>query len=265
FGVFRATGAADAMIGFLLETFGHAPALLVSGGLLVFAFGSSTIGMAEEYLPFVPVLLALAIGLGFDAVTAVGILCCGYAIGYGAAVLNPFTVIIAQGIAGVQPGSGMGFRLVLTVVFLAIGIDHVLRYARRIKNDPSSSLVADIEPDPALTSRKRVPLTRTHVLSLAAIGVVLGVLVWGIKKHGWYFVEMGALFMGLTVVLGWIGRLGFDRTAKEFCVGAAELTTTALLIGFARTIQIVLNDGQVIDTIIHAVAQPLKNFGPHLA
>ena len=92
FGVFRATGAADALIGFLLRRMGHVPGLLVGGGIFLFAVGSSTIGMAEEYLPFVPVLLALSFGLGFDAVTAVGILCVGYAVGYGAAIINPFTV-----------------------------------------------------------------------------------------------------------------------------------------------------------------------------
>ena len=105
FGVFRATGAADALIGFLLRKMGRAPALLIAGGLLVFAAGSSSIGMAEEYLPFVPLLVALSIGLGFDAVTAVGILCVGYSIGYGTALINPFTVLIAQDIAGLVPAS----------------------------------------------------------------------------------------------------------------------------------------------------------------
>ena len=265
FGVFRATGAADAMIGFLLDKMAGAPGVLIAGGLIVFAAGSSTIGMAEEYLPFVPVLLALALGLGFDAVTAVGILCCGYAIGYGAAALNPFTVVIAQNIAGLQPGSGMVFRLVLSVVLLLIAFEHVYRYARRVKADPARSIVADIEPDPALRVRERVPLTGTHIAALLAILATLVVLVWGIKVHGWFMVEMSGLFAGLTVLLGLIGRLGFDRTAKQFCVGAAELTTTALLIGFARTIQVVLNDGQVVDTIINGIAQPLSSFGAHFA
>ena len=100
FGVFRATGAVDAAIGVLLKRLGNKPSLFILGGMFVFGFGSSTIGMAEEYLPFVPVLLALAIGLGFDAVTAIGVLCVGYGVGYGCAAMNPFTLLIAQGVAG---------------------------------------------------------------------------------------------------------------------------------------------------------------------
>jgi uncharacterized ion transporter superfamily protein YfcC len=261
FGVFRATGAADALIGTLLDRTSHVPALLVGGGMLVFAVGSATIGMAEEYLPFVPVLLALAIGLGYDAVTGVGILCVGYGVGYGAALINPFTVLIAQDIAGLQPGSGQGYRLVLLAVFLAIGFDHVWRYARRVKADPTRSLVADVPPDPALRPTEHPALTGTHVAALGTIVAALAWLVYGLLERGWYLVEMGALFTGLAVVLGFVGRLGIDRTAIEFCRGAAELTTTALLIGFARSIQVVLDQGQVIDTIIHGIARPLEGLG----
>ena len=267
FGVFRATGAADALIGFLLRKMGRAPALLIAGGLLVFAAGSSSIGMAEEYLPFVPLLVTLSIGLGFDAVTAVGILCVGYSIGYGTALINPFTVLIAQDIAGLVPASGKAYRMVLSVLFLSIGFLHVWRYARRVKAEPSKSLVADIESDSDSTvaGKESVNLTRSHILTIFITFGFLVVLVIGLQQYGWYLVEMGALFVGLTVVLGIVARLGFDTTAKEFSKGAAELTTTALLIGFARTIQIVLDDGLVVDTIIHGVAQSLKNLGPHAA
>jgi uncharacterized ion transporter superfamily protein YfcC len=265
FGVFRATGAADALIAFLLQRMGHMPAVLVGGGIFMFAAGSSTIGMAEEYLPFVPVLLALSLGLGFDAVTAIGILCVGYSVGYGVAIINPFTVFIAQDIAGLQQGSGMAYRLALSGVFLLVGFDHVWRYARRVRQDPARSLVHDIEAPVPTVTEQHDGLRGTHVLSLVAILITLGVLIYGLKTHGWYLVEMGALFLGLALVLGATGRLGVDRTARAFCVGTAELTTTALLIGFARSIQIVLDDGHVVDTIIHAIAQPLRSLGPSAA
>ena len=265
FGVFRATGAADALIGFLLERMGGMPAVLVAGGMFVFAAGSSSIGMAEEYLPFVPLLLALAIGLGFDAVVGIGILCLGYAVGYGTALINPFTVIIAQDIAGLVPGSGKPYRLLLLVIFLAIAFDHVWRYARRVKADPERSLVADVEPDPALKKKTHEKLNGAHIATIVAIIGTLAVMVYGLDARGWYLIEMGGIFVGLTLILGLIGRLGVNRTAIEFCSGAAELTTTALLIGFARTIQVVLDDGQVVDTIVHGVAQPMQNLGPHAA
>ena len=102
-----------------------------------------------------------------DAMTAVGILCVGYGIGYGAAVINPFTVLIAQSIAGVEQGSGMGFRLVLMVVLLAIGFRHVWRYASRVKADPSTSLVADIEP-PAEAPKEALELDSTPATTTAS-------------------------------------------------------------------------------------------------
>ena len=265
FGVFRATGAADALIGTLLRRFGNRPSLLIVGGLLVFSFGSSTIGMAEEYLPFVPMLLALCVALGYDAMTAVGIMCVGYGTGYGVAIMNPFTLIIAQNISGIEETSGMGYRLVLWAVFLAIGLHHVLRYANKVKKDPSKSLVADIEPDATYKSPGQIRLTGVHIAVLATVGLALAGLILGLKVSDWYLVEMGALFVGLALILGLVSRLGVDRTAREFCSGAAELTTTALLIGFARTIQVVLDDGRIIDTIIHGIAGPLQSVGAHTA
>ncbi len=265
FGVFRATGAADAAIGALLRRLGHRPFWLITGGILLFAVGSSTIGMAEEYIPFVLMLVALCVALGFDAVTAVGVMCIGYGIGYGLAIINPFTIFIAQDIAGLPQGSGMPYRLAWVVVFLAIGIHHVWSYASKVKADPSKSLVAGIEPPATVDANEHPSLTGRHKLSLFVTVAAVGLLIWGLVSQGWYLVEMGALFLGLSIVLGLAGRLGFDGTAKNFCHGAAELTTTALLIGFARTIELVLDEGQVVDTIIHSIASTLETLGPELA
>ncbi|MEM6793511.1 MAG: AbgT family transporter, partial [Acidobacteriota bacterium] len=261
FGVLRATGAIDAALAFLLDFLGTRPLLLIAGGIVVFATGATTIGMAEEYLPFVPILLALSIGLGFDAMTAIGILCIGYGVGYGAALINPFTVVIAQNVAGVQPTSGWEFRLVLTIALVALGIHHVWRYARRVKEDPSSSLVADIEPDPAWRVETRQSFTARDGIVLFMVAATIGVTVYGLSELGWYIIEMGACFLGLTVVLALVARLHPDESAKSFCTGATELTTTALLIGFARSILILLEEGKVVDTIVYAVSLPLEKAG----
>ncbi len=266
FGVFRATGAADGAIGTLLKRFGDRPRLLTAGGIILFAVGSSTIGMAEEYLPFVPMLVALTVALGLDAIVAVGVMCIGYAIGYGTALTNPFTVFIAQDIADIQQGSGLALRAVLLGVFLAVGIHHVWSYVRRIQEDPARSLVAGIQAVGGPESVDDYPeITGRQKLVLTAVLAAIALLIVGLKFWGWYLIEMGALFLGLAIVLGLIGRLSVDDTAREFSVGAAELTTTALLIGFARAIQVVLDDGQVVDTIIHGMAQPLQNLVPELA
>ena len=265
FGVFRHTGAADALIGALLKAFGGMPFLLIAGGMAVFAVGSATIGMAEEYLPFVPMLLALCLALGYDQITAVGILCVGYGMGYGAALINPFTVIIAQDVAQVQKGSGWELRLLLWVIFLGIGIHHVWRYSHRVKQDPANSYLDEFRARPPEEKTEYPDLTLRRILVLVSVGVALVILIAGLIFAGWYTDEMGALFVGLVVVMALLAGLGASETAKQFCIGAAELTTTALLIGFARTIQVVLEKGQVIDTIIHAISQPLQAVGPYVA
>jgi uncharacterized ion transporter superfamily protein YfcC len=282
FAVLRATGAIDAALGSLLRRMGGRPLLLVAGGVVLFAAGSATIGMAEEYLPFVPILIVLALALGYDAVTAVGIMTVGYAIGYGVAVMNPFTVLIAQDVAGLTPTSGMAFRLVLAAVFLPVGIHHVWSYAKRVKADPSRSLVADVAPPDAAAGVTRVhgpgpegvagmpvagpddagaghpPMTATHRWVLLAVAALLVLLIVGLGRWDWYLVEMGALFVAMAVVIAAIARMSPDRTAVEFGRGAAELTLTALLIGVARAIQVVLDEGGVVDTIVHGLALPLQ-------
>ncbi|MEM7050593.1 MAG: AbgT family transporter [Acidobacteriota bacterium] len=261
FAVFRATGAVDAGISRLIDLLGHRPFWLVAGAMAAFAVGSSTIGMAEEYIPFIPVLITLFVALGFDTVTAVAVVCIGYGVGYGAAAINPFTVLIAQGIAGVEPASAQGFRWILLAVFFVIGLHHVWRYARRIKADPDQSLVAGIPVPANMKAPEKAPLTLRHVLVLIALIAALVLLIWGIKAKGWYLVEMGSLFLALSVLVALLGGIAPSKTAKAFCDGAAELTSTALIIGVARAIETVLNDGKVIDTVIHGIAAPLQQMG----
>jgi uncharacterized ion transporter superfamily protein YfcC len=261
FAVLRATGAVDAALGTLLRRLGNQPFWLVAGGIFVFAVGSSTIGMAEEYLPFVPVLVVLAHALGYDAIVAVGIMAVGYGIGYGTAALNPFTLLIAQDVAGLEPASGLWFRAVLLCVFLPVGIHHVWSYAKRIGNDPSAGLLADVVADDEVAAPgvdSYPAMSGTHKAVLGTLGLTLMVLIYGLSQWHWYLVEMGALFAGLTVALAIVARITPDKTAIEFGKGAAELTTTALMIGVARGIQVVLDDGGVVDTIVHAISVPLQ-------
>jgi uncharacterized ion transporter superfamily protein YfcC len=267
FAVLKATGAVDAGMGALLRRWGDRPFWLVAGGTALFAVGSSTIGFGEEYFPFVPVLITLALALGYDRVTAVGIIMVGYGVGYGAALINPFTVLLAQDIAGLQPASGLWYRMVLMLVFLPIGIHHVWSYAKKVGRDPAASLVADVSaPEGMSISSGRAgeaganhpPMTTTHKLVLAAAGIALVLLVYGLSQWHWYLVEMGAVFVALTVVMAIIARMSPDRTAVEFGVGAANLTSVALMIGVARGIQVVLAEGGIVDTLVHGISLPLR-------
>ena len=108
-------------------------------------------------------------------------------------------------------------------------------------------------------------ITLRHKLVLTATVLALGVVVWGIKVHGWYFIELGGVFVALAIVIGLLSRTSFDNMARQFTIGAAELTGTALLIGFARAIELMLSDGQVLHTIVDGLATPLTVLGGELS
>jgi len=259
--VIRRTGAIDALLGAAIHRLGGRPGLLVVGMLTVFALGSSFIGMAEEYMPFIPILVTMCLALGMDAIVALGIVYIGAGVGYGAAAFNPFTVLIGQDIAGLQPASGQWLRWILLVVCVAVGAQHILSYARRVRADAGKSLVGDVDYSQGFDMPDDLRFTKGRVAVIVSAVLALAVFVWGTNEYGWYLTELAALFLGLGLVAAVLGGLSPNVTSREFCAGAAEMTTTALLIGFARTIQVVLNEGQVIDTVIHGIAQPLAEVG----
>ncbi len=258
FGVLRATGAVDALIGLAIGKLGGRPVWLVAGMVTLFAVGSSTVGMAEEYMPFVPLLVTMCLALRLDAVVALGIIYVGAGVGYACAALNPFTVLIAQDIAGVELTSGQAPRWLLLGVCLAVGVDHILRYARRVKADPARSLVRDVSYADGFELPADVRLTRARaaVVAVFVAGVLL--FVWGVSARGWYLTELTAVFLGMALAAAAVARLAPNRVAAAFQSGAAELVSTAVIVGFARTIQVVLTDGRVIDTIINGLAMPLQ-------
>ena len=258
FGVLRATGAVDALIGLAIRRLGDRPTLLIGGMVTLFAFGSSTVGMAEEYMPFVPLLVTMCLALRMDAVVGLGIIYVGAAVGYGCAAFNPFTVLIAQSIAGVELTSGQGVRWLALAACLVVGVHHLLRYARRVQADPEQSLVHDVSYAQGFELPDDVELTRARLLVVLVFSAGVLLFVYGVVSHGWYLTELTAVFLGLTLLVAVVARLTPNRVASAFALGTAELTSTALIIGFARTIQVVLTEGQVIDTVINTLANPLQ-------
>jgi uncharacterized ion transporter superfamily protein YfcC len=263
--VLRATGTIDALLGWVLRRVGHSPALLIAIGVVVFAIGSATLGASTEYIPFAAVLVALCLAMRLDAMTAIGIMVAGYGIGYGVAVLNPYTVIVAQDIAGLPPVSGLGFRLALFVPFVAIGIHHVWAYSRRVQADPAASLMAGVVGNGPGPAAEYPPLSGRRLVVTLLTALALAAMVYGIPVRGWYLVELGALWLALAVAAGLVAGLGLDETAKRFAAGASELAVVALLVGFARSIALLLEDGQVLHTIVHWLSLPLSQVPPELS
>ena len=264
-GIVRATGAVDALIGTAIGRLASRPGWLTAGMVALFALGSSTVGMAEEYMPFVPILVTICLVLRLDAVVAVGIVYVGAGVGYACAALNPFTVLIAQDIAGLPLTSGQAARWGLLVVCAAVGVHHLLRYAARVRRDPASSLVAGVDYSSGFEPPADVGFTPRRVAVVLVFAGGIGSLVYGVAQLGWYLTELSAVFLGIGLLAAAAGGLGPDTTARAFFRGAGQMTATALLIGFARTIEVVLSDARVIDTIVNGLAGLLGALPAHAA
>jgi uncharacterized ion transporter superfamily protein YfcC len=184
-----------------------------------------------------------------------------YGIGWACAGTNPFGVIIAQNIAGVPITSGWELRMIMMFAFLAVAFHHIYRYALKVQKDPSTSLVAHVDYSDGFEAPDDIRLNGRRVaILLVFAGGVIG-FVWGASAFGWYIPELLAVFMGVGLVGAAIGGLSAGDTSRAFIKGAAEMTAAALIVGFARSIEVVLSDGQIIDTIINAIASVLTNFG----
>lgn len=255
--ILRKSLAIEAAIGLVLKHFSQHLSGLLLAGMFVFCLFSSTFGMAEEYLAFVGILVSLCLAMRLDAITAVGIMVVGYGIGYGCAIINPFTVIVAQQVAELETGSGWLFRLLMTVPFFLMGYHHIWSYARKIRLQPGLSLDKNWQPDLASSNSADLnypPMTNAHRLILLSMVLLIGLLFYGVMVWGWYLTELSALFLGFGIFVAVLARLSLNETGDSFIEGASQLTGTAILIGFARAITVILEQGEVMHTIVNGLA-----------
>jgi len=256
--ILRRSGAIDAALHRSVATLGHSPWILIVGCFAMFSLGSYTIGMGEEYVPLIPIIVTMSLAMRMDAVVAMGMVWIPYGIGWGCAGINPFGVLIAQNIAGVPLTSGWGFRLAIMFAFLALGFHHLYRYAMKVQRDPAQSLVADVDYSNGFEAPEDIELTGRHVAILVLFLGGLAVFVWGAASHGWYIDELNAMFFAIGLLAAVVAGISPGETSRTFLEGAAKMTAPALIVGFARAIAIVLEDGQIIDTIVHSIAGLLE-------
>ena len=256
--VLRSTGAIDAALHGAVARLGHSPWILILGCFAMFSLGSFTIGMGEEYVPLIPIIVTMCLAMRMDGLVAMGMVWIPYGIGWGCAGINPFGVLIAQNIAGVPLTSGWGFRLVMMLAFLALGFHHLYRYARKVQKDPSQSLVADVDYSKGFEPPHDIKMTGTRAIILAVFMLGIVFFVYGAAKFGWYIDELNAVFFGIGLIAAAVARLSPGETSRTFLEGAAKMTAPALIVGFARAIAIVLEDGQIIDSIVNSIAGVLE-------
>ena len=260
--VLRKSGAIDAALHHAVARLGHSPWILIAGCLVMFSLGAFTIGMGEEYVPLVPIIVTMSLAMRMDAVVAMGMVWIPYGIGWGCAGINPFGVLIAQNIAGVPPTSGAGFRLVMMFAFLLVAFHHLYRYARRVQRDPATSLVAGVDYSDGFEPPEDIHFNRPRIAILLVFVLGLVGFVFGAKYHGFFITELNAMFLGIGLATAIIARMPAGETSRTFLEGVAQMAGPALIVGFARTIAIVLQDGQIIDTIVYSIAGLLEGMPP---
>ncbi len=265
FGILQRSGTITALIHALLQRFSNSGAALTIILMTAIAIGGSTLGMGEEFIPLVPIFLIVANNLGYDRVYGLALVLLAAETGFAAATTNPFTVQIAQGIAELPLGSGIQLRLVFFVCCLTLAVIHVLRYGNRIKKDPSQSLVADDEAPESIYETEDIALTRAHVVILFIGMVIFTFMLYAVQNLGWWLPEMAGGFLLIGYVAVVISKLSVAEASKAFVKGTEEMVVAALVVGFAKGIQVVLADAEVLDTLIFSAASLLKNFPGYVA
>lgn len=274
FKVMEATGAIRSGLAYVVRAAQGREIMVIPIVMLCFSLGGSIFGMAEETIPFVMIVVPLALALGYDSVTAVCMVFVAAMAGFSAAFINPFTLGIAQGIAELPPVSGFGYRVVAWAVSTTAAILYVVRYARRIRRDPTRSPTYEL--DQARREKEGFglagadndwlaatpPLSGRHKAVLALFAVTLMALVAGVLRWGWYIDEIAALFIGFTVLTGLVGRLGGNGTVDAFVRGAGELLGAALVVGLARGVVLLAQDGGIIDPLLHALSSGISLLPP---
>ena len=275
-GVTMGPGAIQAGIGRLVARLKGRERWMIPILMTVFALGGTTYGMAEESLAFYALVIAVMIAAGYDALTGAAVVLIGCGVGTFASTINPFATGIASGFAGVSISDGLVLRVVMLVVGLGLGIFFVLRYADKVKADPSRSVVADMREENArhfsvdagdgqvvMTGRQKAILV---VFGLAFVVMMYGVIPWedlniGLPTLWWWFPEMTASFILFSVVIGLIGRMSEADLTNAFVDGARDLLGVALIIGIARGITVVMNNGEITDTVLNWAEQALGDVG----
>lgn len=257
FQIIAATGAIEAGISRVAVKLEGKDILMIPIFTIVFSIFGGTIGMAEETIVFVPIGIALARALGYDALVGTAMVTLGAASGFTSGFMNPFTVGVAQGISELPLFSGIGFRFVILGVMLILVNIYLLRYAKKVKNDPEKSIVRELEieeSDHKIDLSNLPELTSRHIGILLLFAAGLGVIIYGVFELGWYITEIATVFLAMGIVGGFVGNLGPSKVAQEFVVGARGIVFGALVVGIARGILVVMTDGFIIDSIIHGLA-----------
>ncbi|MEB6170132.1 YfcC family protein [Staphylococcus pseudoxylosus] len=261
FGIVHKTGAFENGVNKAMQTLGSYKVLMIPLTMTIFSILGFSIGLAEETIIFVPIGIIIARTLGYDALTGAAMVILGAASGFIGGMLNPFTVGVAQSVAELPMFSGWGLRTMIYIFILIAAITSVMLYARAVKRDMSKSLVYELEQveshENGVIEAER--FTKRQAVGLGLIVMVIILNVYGIFTYGWSFNEMSANFILAGLLAGFIGGLGLNGTFDAMIDGMKDILFGAMIVGFAKGIIVILENGQVIDSIVHGMTTLLAD------
>lgn len=255
-------GTLSSLIHCLVKTMGKRTCLIIPICMTLFGLLGSTMGIYEEVYGMVPVFVGIAVALGYDAAVGGAIVFVGVATGFAAATTNPFSIGIAQSIAGVPMFSGLAFRILIFMVFQAAAILYVMWYAKRIKLHPERSVLFGEsqaegiqEPDGRAKDGR---MTGRHKLCLFLFAATIGILLYGTLRLGWYINEIAAMFLMMMILTGLLGGYGATRICRTFIESTKSMTASMLVVGFTRGILITMQEAMISDTVVYYLAALLE-------
>jgi uncharacterized ion transporter superfamily protein YfcC len=269
--IFYQTGAMEKGLIFLSHKMKGKEKWLIITLSFLFSFGGASYGMAEEAMVFYPVMVPLFLAAGYDLLIPVAVIFGGTQLGTLSSFSNPFSTIIASNAAGVNWTDGFYERIVMFIVSTAVTIWYFSRYGKKIKKNPQASFVHKIDGDvqspyPTLAAAGKVHTTlerRTRLLLLFFLFTFL-IMITGVIFFDWWLLEMSALFLVASVIVAAIIRMKERLFVDKFIKGAEGLLSVAFIVGVARGVTIILNEGYISDTILYYSSQVVSSMPPTL-
>ncbi len=263
FQIMTRTNALTIGIQKIVNKLGAKEILIIPILMALFGLGGSTFGMSDELVPFYLLIMPIMFAMGYDSMTTFMTVCLAATVGYAASTINPFSVLIAQGVAGIQGNPQLIFRMVQWVIMMAIAITFVTWRALKIKKNPEKSityqddLIKKQEMSANIDFSQEMTLRQKLVVAIFVAGMVL--VVVGLVKFGWYMNELSACFFGMGILMGIAGGLNEKEIAEEFLNGVKDIAFAAMVIGFCSGIMVVAQEGMIIDTILNALSGLVAN------
>ena len=259
-------GTLNRAIRVLTRKLGSRTYLLIPVCMFLFGILGATLGIFEEVYGLISVFMGITVALGYDAVVGGAVVYVGVATGFAAAITNPFSVGIAQSIAELPISSGLWYRVVIFLVFQSASVWYVMRYAKRVKADPTRSIIygeqAVVPPAPAEDGGE---MTLRQKICLLLFFVTIGVLLYGTSAWGWYVDEIAAWFLMMMVVTGIAGGYSATEICKSFIESTRSIVPSLLVIGFTRGILLTMQDAMISDTIVYGLSKLLGSGNKALA